>query len=137
MYSILFKVKINEKIIKLNFLLGGWTPYNPPNSPPARYGMASTSSIGSGFYIFGGFGNQGSSQFYNPYTGYRSSKMTDQEQKTADKINKRSSIMTEKKNDDIKKKQFFNPSNPIRYGDGDNTDENFYPLADSWFFSYL
>ena len=107
-------------------------PYNPPNSPPARYGMASSSTIGSGLYIFGGFGMQGSSQFYNPYTSFRSSKMTNKEEKTK-KINKRNS---EKKNDDIKNKQFYNPNIPIRYDD-DNTDENFYPLADSWFFSYL
>ncbi|CAF4897592.1 unnamed protein product, partial [Rotaria socialis] len=62
---------------------GLWEPLNFPNAPPSRYGMASASSIGAGLYVFGGFGMQGSSQFYNPYTAYGTSGLASYKQNPA------------------------------------------------------
>ncbi|CAF1202107.1 unnamed protein product [Rotaria sordida] len=131
-----------------NILQGMWEPLNFPNAPSPRYGMASASSIGSGLYIYGGFGMQGSSQFYNPYSAYGQSGLASYKQNPAgsDKqkaktINKRDApAAMHKQNPGVMNKQIPNPMNPMGHNnyndDDDRTDENFYALPDSWFLSY-
>ncbi|CAF2845073.1 unnamed protein product [Rotaria sp. Silwood2] len=139
-----------------NILQGYWEPLNFPNAPSSRYGMASASSIGSGLYIFGGFGMQGSSQFYNPYTAYGQSGLVSYKQnpagsdkqkpKTMNKrdaaaMNKQNPGVMSKQNPGVMNKQNFNQMNPMghnNYNDNDDrADENFHALPDSWFLSYL
>ena len=113
------------------YLLGYWDLLPFPNGPPARYGMAYTSSPGSGLYIFGGFGRQGSSANYNPYTAYGSGGLPGYKKSPAVKTKRSANVMP---------KQGYNTMNMgygnYRYND-DNIDENYYPLSDSWFLSYM
>ncbi|CAF1432008.1 unnamed protein product [Rotaria sp. Silwood1] len=131
-----------------NLLQGLWEPLNFPNAPSSRYGMASASAIGSGLYIFGGFGMQGSSQFYNPYIGYGQSGLASYKQNPAggaDKqksktMTKREAAAMTKQNPGVMNPQNFNQMNPMGHNnynnDDDRADENFYALPDSWFLSY-
>lgn len=131
-----------------------WEPLSFPNPPSARYGAASASSIGSGLYVFGGFGMQGSSQLQNPYTAYGSSGLASYKQNpaaAADKqkprtMAKRNTGTVNKQSSGTMAKQNFYPMNPMNpmnptgynnYRDNDDRDdENFYPLPDAWFLNY-
>lgn len=131
------------------FLLGFWEPLNFPNRPPARYGMASASSFGNGLYIFGGFSGQGSSQNYNPYMAYGASGLPSYRQApivTARKAREApaelNADVSAKRNPAISGKQYFNQMNQYGYNNmyrrnTDREDENFYPLSDVWYLSYL
>lgn len=111
--------------------------------------MASANVIGSGLYIFGGFGMQGSSSFYNPYMAYGSSGLASYKQNPAagaDKqksrtMSKRSSGTINKQNPEVVGKQNYMQMNPTGYNNyndnDDRTDENYYALQDSWFLSYM
>ncbi|CAF1647177.1 unnamed protein product [Adineta ricciae] len=120
-----------QEIFTFNILQGYWDLLSFPNAPPARYGMAYASSPGSGLYIFGGFGRQGSSANYNPYTAYGSGGLPGY---------KKSSAVKTKRSANVMPKQGYNAMNMgygnYRYND-DNIDENYYPLADAWFLSYM
>ncbi|CAF3328091.1 unnamed protein product [Rotaria socialis] len=131
-----------------NVLQGLWEPLNFPNAPPSRYGMASASSIGAGLYVFGGFGMQGSSQFYNPYTAYGTSGLASYKQNPAgaDKqtprtVNKRNTGAINKQSQGVNSKQNFNQMNPMGYNNyndnDDRADENYYALSDAWFLNYV
>lgn len=94
--------------------------------------MAAASSIGSGLYLFGGFGLQGSSQFNNPYLGYGASGLASYKQSPA--------VSSNKQQPGVMSKQNFYQSNPTGYSNyndnDDRIDENFYPLPDAWFLNY-
>jgi hypothetical protein len=94
--------------------------------------MASASSPGGGLYIFGGFGLQGSSQNYNPYMAYGSSGGYPSYKSNPAGKTKRDAGVTSKQN--------FNQMNPMGYNynnNDDTIDQNYYPLGDSWFLSYM
>jgi hypothetical protein len=93
--------------------------------------MASASSISNGLYIFGGFGMQGSSQNYNPYTAYGSSGLPSYKKNPAG---------TNKDDPPVMSKQNYNQMNPTGYNnynnDDDRADQNYYPLQDVWTLNY-
>jgi hypothetical protein len=110
--------------------------------------MASASALGSGLYIFGGFGLQGSSQNYNPYMAYGSSGLPSYRQNPAGSSKKNPEISSKqnpevsgKQNPEVSGKQYYQNQNPGGYNNYNNNDdrmdENFYPLSDSWYLSYL
>ena len=112
-----------------------WEPLNFPNAPSSRYGMASANSMGNGLYIFGGFGMQGSSQYYNPYMAYGQSGLPGYKKSGAEGTSKQSS--------EVSGKQGYNPTGYNNQGgynmytnNDDRADENYYPLQDSWVLSY-
>ncbi|CAF1010142.1 unnamed protein product [Adineta steineri] len=116
-----------------NILQGYWERLNFPNPPSSRYGMGFASSPGSGLYVFGGFGmQQGSSQYYNPYTAYGQSGLPSYKQNPAAKTKRSAAVQS---------KQNFNQMNPTGYNNynnnDDRADENYYPLQDAWFLSYM
>ena len=93
--------------------------------------MAAASSIGNGLYIFGGFGMQGASQYYTPYSPYGQSGLASYKQSPA---------VSGKQNPAVMNKQNFNQMNPSGQNnyqnDDDRVDDNFYPLQDGWFLNY-
>jgi hypothetical protein len=120
--------------INLLAFLGTWELLNFPNPPSSRYGMASANSIGDGLYIFGGFGMQGSSQYYNPYMAYGQSGLPGY---------KKSAEVTKTESSGVSSKQGYNPggyNNPSGYNmytdNDDRADENYYPLQDGWVLSF-
>ncbi len=143
MHSISFKVDsiiANEQ--HCSFLFSGiWEPLNFPNPPSARYGMASASSLGNGLYIFGGFGMQGSSYNLNPYMGYGMSGLPTYRQNPAGGTSKKNPEVDSKQNPAVAGKQYSNQMNPMGYNNyndnDDRSDENFYPLQDSWYLNYM
>lgn len=123
-------------------ILGIWEPLNFANTPSARYGMASASSLGNGLYIFGGFGMQGSTPYTNPYMGYGSygsSGLPTYRQNPAGSAKKGSETSSKQKRAVSARQNYgYNPTgyNNYNYND-DRIDENFYPLQDTWYLSYL
>ena len=127
---------ISPRLSKYHSALGQWERLDFPNPPTSRYGMASASSIGSGLYIFGGFGMQGSSSsFNNPYIGYGASGLASYKQSPA---------VPKKQKRAVSPKQNFNQggysnnnNNNYNYNNNeDRVDENFYALPDAWFLNY-
>lgn len=121
---------------------------NFPNRPPSRYGMASASSFGNGLYIFGGFGTQGSTPNYNPYLAYGSAGLPSyrsapvaNDRKTREAPAELNSDVSAKRNPAVSSKQYFNQMNPSGYNryrpNDDRADENYYPMSDVWYLSYL
>lgn len=132
---------MNYLISNLFVLLKGiWEPLNFPNPPSSRYGMASASSLGSGLYIFGGFGMQGSTPYYNPYMAYGSGGLPSYKQNPIG-TSKQNPEVSAKKESGISSKQGYNMMNPTGYNNyndnDDRIDENYYPLGDTWYLSYL
>mgnify|MGYP006983381056 CR=1 FL=1 len=119
---------------------------NFANTPSARYGMASASSLGNGLYIFGGFGMQGSTPYTNPYMAYgsyNSAGMSSYRANPAGSPKKGSETPTKQKRA-VSARQNFNynqMNNPTGYNNynynDDRIDENYYPLGDTWYLSYL
>ncbi len=100
--------------------------------------MASASSLGNGLYVIGGFGMQGGSNYYNPYTAYGSGGLPVY-QKSAAVSSKKNPEVSAKKNPEVSGKQ-YNQMNPTGYNynvNDDNADQNYYPLSDVWYLSYL
>jgi len=99
--------------------------------------MASASSLGNGLYVIGGFGMQGGSSYYNPYMAYGSGAFPNYRQSPA-VSSKKNPEVSAKKNPEVSGKQNYNPTGYNSYGGNDDTaDQNFYPLSDVWYLSYL
>lgn len=112
--------------------------------------MASASSFSNGLYIFGGFGGQGSSPNYNPYIAYGSSgglpsyrqAPVGTARKAREAPAELNSDVSAKRNPGVSGKQYFNQMNQNGYNNmyrrnTDREDENFYPMSDVWYLSYL
>jgi hypothetical protein len=101
--------------------------------------MASASSLGNGLYVIGGFGMQGASNYYNPYTAYGSGGLPNYRQSPV-VSGKSNPEVSAKKNPEVSAKQFA-PMNPTGYNNYNNNDDiidqNYYPLSDVWYLSYL
>ena len=128
--------------IQTAIILGQWDVLNFPSPPPSRYGMATASSINSGLYIFGGFGLQGASENYNPYTAYAAGgqQSINYNYATPPNFMQNPILMN---NPDFVNNPNYNPmsgtgqNNVKEYNDDDDrADENYYPLQDAWFLSY-
>ncbi len=101
--------------------------------------MASASSLGNGLYIFGGFGMQGNSQNYNPYMAYGAGGLPSYRQNPA-VSSKQNPAVSSKQNPAVSSKQMYNQMNPTGYNyntNDDNIDQNYYPMQDSWYLSYM
>ncbi|CAF5128222.1 unnamed protein product, partial [Rotaria sp. Silwood1] len=109
--------------------------------PPGRYGMASASSVTSGLYIFGGFGFQGSSPYYNPYLSYAAAQdVPNYNYETPPNFIQNPILMN---NPNFVNNPNYNPLSGTGYNHGknyndddDRVDENYYPFRDAWFLSY-
>jgi hypothetical protein len=131
---------INEIII-----LGQWDTLTFPAPPSARYGMAYTSSMNGGLYIFGGFGLQGSTQNYNPYVAFGAGQQNVINYNYATPPNfVQNPILLN--NPDFVNNPNYNPMSGTGYNtvnnernyndDDDRSDENYYPVENAWFLSY-
>ncbi|CAF4896812.1 unnamed protein product [Rotaria sp. Silwood1] len=124
-----------------NLLTGQWDPLSFPAPPPGRYGMASASSVTSGLYIFGGFGFQGSSPYYNPYLSYAAAQdVPNYNYETPPNFIQNPILMN---NPNFVNNPNYNPLSGTGYNHGknyndddDRVDENYYPFRDAWFLSY-
>ncbi len=87
---------------------------------------------------------QGVSQNYNPYTAYGSGGYPTYRQNPAG-TSKQNPAVSSKQNPEVAGKQYYNPNfnqmNPTGYNNYNNNDDlidqNYYPLQDSWYLSYL
>lgn len=113
-----------------------------PSPPSSRYGMAYASSMNGGLYIFGGFGLQGSSENYNPYTAYGtgSQQVINYNYATPPNFMQNPVLMN---NPDFVNNPNYNPMSGTGYNnentysnDDDRADENDYPMHDAWFLNY-
>ncbi|CAF0727358.1 unnamed protein product [Adineta ricciae] len=124
-----------------NLQTGQWDTLTFPSPPPSRYGMASASSINGGLYIFGGFGTEGSSVYYNPYLSLGANQQTpNYNYATPPNFVQNPVLMN---NPDFINNPNYNPLSGTGYNKVDNyvnnddrSDENYYPLQDAWFLSY-
>ncbi|UJR13698.1 hypothetical protein I4U23_000709 [Adineta vaga] len=123
----------NQDTFAFNILQGYWERLNFPNPPSSRYGMAFASSPGSGLYIFGGFGIQGSSQNYNPYMAYGSSGLPGYKKSPAVKTKRSPNVMNRQNYNNMNMNTGYGN---YRYND-DRIDENYYPMQDAWFLNYM
>ena len=121
--------------------LGLWEELRFSISPPSRYGMASASSMNGGLYIFGGFGFQGSAQYYNPYLSYAASQhVQNYNYETPPNFIQNPILMN---NPNFINNPNYNPLSGTGYDnlnnyndDDDDSDENYYPMEDAWLLSY-
>jgi hypothetical protein len=106
--------------------------------------MASASAINSGLYMFGGFGAQGSSEYYNPYLAHASGQQSpNYNYATPPNFMQNPTLLN---NPDFVNNPNYNPmsgtgynninKNNQYYDNDDRSDENYYPLQDAWFLSY-
>ena len=103
--------------------------------------MASASSINGGLYIFGGFGTEGSSVYYNPYLSLGANQQTpNYNYATPPNFVQNPVLMN---NPDFINNPNYNPLSGTGYNkvdsyvnNDDRSDENYYPLQDAWFLSY-
>jgi len=105
--------------------------------------MASTSAMGNGLYMFGGFGLQGYSPYYNPYTAFGQGVPSYRQNPAGSSkenpgvSSKQNPVVSSKQNPEVSSKQ-LNPTGYNMYNDNDDRiDQNFYPLSDAWYLSYM
>jgi hypothetical protein len=102
--------------------------------------MASANAIDGGLYIFGGFGVQGSSSAYNPYTAYAAGQQeVNYNYATPPNFLQNPILMN---NPDFVNDPNYNPMSGTGYNNryqnnDERIDEMFYPLQDAWFLNYM